>query len=408
MYKGHVREPAIHIEFGYCPQPSAARAGALQPSAAGAGALQLALLLCAIGAGCGPAAIPAEPLQADQDQTPRRRSSVSAFYSGHSLSDGVPEAVLSIAAQKADEFDFNFQSFEGALVRERTRGKDPSSSDFRGYRLGRNRDGENMDVQAELRSPRTLAPGKRYDALVITERHDLPYAAYHEATPRYLQHFIEQFRAGNPQGDVLLYHVWLELSAATARDWIAYERGALRMWECVASAVNRKLLATGRPGNVRVLPGGSALAELVEDVLDGSVPGVTVSSPEAGLKLLFRDRVHLSPAGTYFMGALHYAALFGSSPEGAALPSYVPPALGAHMQKLAFRHVSAYEKLSKSAAGRDMGACREFAAQRMCPAVFALRGPDDDSLRSRIKQIYNRWRCARGYRNADDPRNPFS
>jgi hypothetical protein len=365
----------------------------------------LLLFLCA----CPKTApVPDEPLVADPAAGFRQRPAVRAFYSGHSLSDGVPEAVAAIAASLQREFDYEFQSRAGSLLRERTKGADVDAADFSGYRSGRNRRGEGLDVAKELRGER--APGRSsapYDVLVVTERHDLPWSAYHESTARYLEHMVEQLATGNRGAQAFLYHTWLELDLDAPEPWIRYERSARRLWECVASRTNQELREHGRAGRVRVLPGATALAELVEEVLAGRVPGLDAGDARQRLRWLFRDEVHLAPAGIYFMGLVHYAVLFGQSPEGAVAPGDVPAAAVKPMQALAFQHARAYGQIAHAAAGRDMGACRGFAAYAMCPAFSALRGARDAGWLTRFSRMREQRACQQHYLERDDPKNPF-
>jgi hypothetical protein len=345
-----------------------------------------------------------EPLAADATASWTARPSVRAFYSGHSLSDGVPEAVDAIAASLQREFDFEFQSAVGSLLRERTKGRDVESEEFSGYRSGRNRRGEGLDVAKELRGERASAP---YDALVVTERHDLPWAACHERTAHYLEHMVEQLVTGNAHAQAFLYHTWLELDLDAPEPWMSYERAARRLWECVASRANKALGERRLTTRVRLLPGATALVELVEEVLAGRMPGMKEGSPRQRLSLLFRDNVHLAPAGVYFMGLVHYAVLFGQSPEGASAPSDVPPSAVGPMQKLAWHHAGNYAHVAAAASSRSMGACGEFAAYGVCPAFSALRGARDAGWLVRLSRMREVRACQNHYLDLADPLNPF-
>jgi hypothetical protein len=367
-------------------------------------ALGLCLVLLGGCLGANPA--PDEPVARDAQAHWRQRPHVRAFYSGHSLSDGVPEAVAAIAKSLQREFDFEFQTLAGSLLRERTKGSDPKALDFEGYKSGRNRHSDGLDVGAELRGQRGRSSGP-YDALVVTERHDLPWAAYHASTAEYLAHMVEQLGTGNAHADAFLYHTWLELDPSAPRAWVRYEREALRLWECVASQANRELASHQRELHVRVLPGATALAQLVDDVIAGRVPGMANGSSARRMALLFRDRVHLTATGTYFMGLVHYAVLFGQSPQGAAAPAEVPAEALPYMQRLAFEHTRDYAQLAAGAAARSPSACREFAARTMCPAFYALRGGPPAGLWARARRAYDIKRCRDGYLDPEDALNPF-
>jgi len=332
------------------------------------------------------------PLVAAQTETLR------AFYSGHSLSDGIPEQVLEIATSLGRGLEFEFQSIPGSPIRLRTRGTDPSATGFPGLKTGRNRHGSGLDVEAELR--------KRYDVLVVTERHDLPYAAVTEHTAEYLRVLHDLAVRGNAGAQTLLYHGWLPIDFGAPEEFVAYERAALVLWECVASAVNARLATDRRNERVKVLPGATALADLVEQLARGGVPGVAESSAHERVRLLFSDDVHLAPPGRYFLGAVHYAALFGKSPEGAAVPAEIPVELGRYMQRLAWEHVEGYSMRAEAAAERALDVCRDYAAQVMCPRLFARFDRRKGGIEG-LKNVKRKLDLQRVYADPDHPDNPF-
>lgn len=335
------------------------------------------------------------------------RDHIRAFYSGHSLSDGVPEAVEQIASSLGHRLDFETQSIGYSLLRQRTKGDVASAADWPGYRAGHNRKGTGLDVAAELRQPRRLGPGEKYDVLVVTERHDLPAIARKERTAFYLTDMAQHLLAGNPAAEVLLYHTWLHLDPDAPGPWIDYERAVLPMWECVASRANLDLTARGNVPRVRVLPGGGALAELAAALWEGKVPGVAGNSPGARVRLLFADNVHMSEAGRYFIALVHYAVLFGRNPEGAAIPASLAPETGRYMQTLAWQYAVSYGQRADAAARRDMATCRDLMQQEVCPAYTAFQGKGLPGLAT-LKRQYNTYRCGREYADANDPQNPFA
>src|SRR5262245_8424022 len=184
------------------------------------------------------------------------RDHVRAFYSGHSLSEGVPEIVEQIARSLGHRLDFEAQTLGYSLLRQRTKGELSSASEWPGYRAGQNRKGAGLNVAEELRQPRRLAPGGKYDVLVVAERHDLPAIARKERTAFYLTDMAKHLLAGNPDAEVLLYHTWLHLDPDEPSPWIEYERAVLPMWEGVASRANLGLPARGDVPRVRAMPGG--------------------------------------------------------------------------------------------------------------------------------------------------------
>lgn len=335
------------------------------------------------------------------------RDDIRAFYSGHSLSDGVPEVVELIARSLGHGLDFETQSMGYSLLRQRTKGEVPSGSDWTGYRAGSNRGGAGLNVAEELRQPRRLTSGDKYDVLVVTERHDLPAIARKERTAFYLTDMAKHLMAGNPDAQVLLYHTWLHLDPDAPWPWIDYERAVLPMWECIASRANLDLPARGNVPRVRVLPGGGALAELVAALWDGKVPGVAGTSPGERVRLLFSDSVHMSDAGRYFIALVHYAVLFGRNPEGAAIPASLAPETGRYMQTLAWQYAASYGQRADAAARRDMATCRTLMQKEICPAYAALQSKGLPILAT-LKRQYNVYHCQREYADANDPENPFA
>jgi len=336
------------------------------------------------------------------------RDQVGAFYSGHSLSDGVPEVVEQIAQSLGHRLNFEVQSLGYSLLRQRTKGEDPSSSEWPGYRAGHNRQGSGLDVAEELRLPKRLPPGTKYDVLVVTERHDLPAIARRERTSFYLTEMAKKILAGNPDAEVLLYHTWLNVDPDAPWSWIDYERAVAPMWECIASRANLDLPARGDVPRVRVLPGGSALAELAAALWDGKVPGVTANTPAARVRLLFSDTVHMSDIGRYYIALVHYAVLFGQSPEGAAIPAFISPAMGKYMQALAWQYAQSYGERANTAARRDMAACRTLMQEKVCPAYSAFRNSSGMPILKTLKRQMDTYSCRREYADALDSENPFA
>lgn len=345
--------------------------------------------------------VPDETLREDAAFAWPAREEVRAFYSGHSLSDGVPEAVARIAGARGQTFEFEFQSAGYSLLRERTKG-DPSSSTWDGYRTGGNRDGSGLDVARELVTPSQLSTGRRYDAVVVTERHDLPWAAVTEGTAGYLADFAARAWRGNPDARVFFYQTWLALDRADPLPWIRYERRAQRLWECVASRANHDL---GEPANrIRVLPGGAALAELVERLWEGRVPGIDDESASARVGRVFVDDVHMSAIGTYYMGLVHYAILFGRMPEGSRMPS-IADVTRTFLEQLAYEQAASYAHVADAASRRDLDACRTFAAEEMCAASYYTL-PARSWLDVPVRP-YRAWRCRHLYADPQAPGNPF-
>ena len=372
------------------------------------GRLRAILAALIILSGPGGVAMSEEAREATGVSAWKPKDHIRAFYSGHSLSEGVPEVVEQIARSLSHRLDFETQSMGYSLLRQRTKGEVPSASEWPGYRAGSNRGGTGLNVAEELRQPRRLASGDKYDALVVTERHDLPAIARKERTAFYLTDMAKHLLAGNPDAEVLLYHTWLHLDLDAPWSWIDYERAVLPMWECIASRANLDLPARGDVPRVRVLPGGGALAELAAALWDAKVPGVAANAPGARVRLLFSDNVHMSDAGRYFIALVHYAVLFGRNPEGAAIPTSLAPETGRYMQTLAWQYVVSYGQRANLAVGRDMATCRTLMQKEVCPAYAAFRQGTGVPVLATLKRQFDTYSCRREYVDAQDPENPFA
>lgn len=325
------------------------------------------------------------------------RTSARIFVSGHSLTDNpLADFVGEIAESLGNDYNYNQQIGIGSPIRVRTLGNSWNNLDYPGYKTGKNRDGNDMDVVAELLNPQTLGPGERYDTLVITERHDILSTIQWEDTAGLLRHYHDRLIDGNPGGETLLYHSWLDINKNAPEQWITHEKNALVAWECVAAKVNLTLEADGRPDRVVPLPVGAALVHLVERVLADEVAGISGPTNQR-LNLLFNDNVHLTPLGVYYAALVTYSAVYRSSPVGAAVPQGVAPEPAADMQQIAWDFVRDYYT-SPEFGPRTMEECREFIAGQVCASFWTLLG-----------QPNNISGCQNNFSNADPQNsgNPF-
>jgi len=323
------------------------------------------------------------------------REMARMFLSGHSLTDNpLPDYMLEIAESRGKDFNFNEQIGIGSPMRVRTKGNDWNAAGWPGYSKGKNRDGADMNVIEELKSPETLGPGELYDTLVITERHDILGTIPWEDTFGFLRHYHDRLIDGNAAGHTLFYHSWLSIDKNAPGTWIDHEKNALFAWECVASKVNLTLAAEGRQDRAATLPAGAALVDLVERVLSDEVSGITGTTPQK-LSAIFNDDVHMTPLGAYFMALVTYAAVFRDSPVGAAVPNGVSAQVGADLQKIAWDHVSAYYN-KPSPGEHTMEECRSFIAQNVCTSFWTLLDAPE-----------NIDSCKTNYASASWSQNPF-
>ena len=312
-----------------------------------------------VGHDAGKAASPG-PIPAPGAPAPPRR----LFISGHSLLDQpLPDQLAAVAASLGTPIDWNRQYLLGSSIRDRTAGE-PGGGDWNGYRRGGNRVGENLDLLAELdRAGRSAEP---YDTLLITEQHSLLGTLVWNDTVRHLRHFHERFIAANPAGRTWFYEPWLDIDRKDdPTRWIAYEREASKVWQCVVTRINVSLQAEGRADRIASVPAGRALVHLVEQATMGAgVPGIgegsraaTPQATRAAIDLLLRDNVHLTPLGSYYLALVVDATLFQRSPRGAWVPDGVSAEQAASLQRIADEFVSADRTQS---AALTLPECREL------------------------------------------------
>jgi hypothetical protein len=264
------------------------------------------------------------------------------FISGHSLVDQpLPNHLAAIAQSLGTPLQWNRQYVVGSSIKTRSAGNDASQA-WSGYRLGDNREGNGLDVLQELQRPQTVTGGA-YDGLLITEQHSVLGTLVWNDTVRHLRHYHERFIAANPNGRTWFYEPWLDVKDKDRpASWIAYERAAAPVWQCVVARVNHSLQAEGRRDQIHSLPAALALAGLVERATTGAgLPGVSQAGVRQTMDALFADEVHLTPLGSYYMALVSYAGLFGRSPAGAWKPETVSLAAAQSLQSTAWDMVQA-------------------------------------------------------------------
>ncbi len=235
----------------------------------------------------------------------------------------------------------------GSSLRARARGPlaAAQATTWEGYHQGDNRDGNGMDVLAELRAPKTVTGGA-YDSLLITEQHGLLGTLVWNDSVRYLRHHHDRFVSANAKGRTWFYESWLSLDdKGDPRRWIAYERAASPIWQCLSTRVNVSLAADGRSDRIEPLAAGVALAGLVERATQGSgVIGVTAGSVPETVDRIVTDNVHLTELGAYYMALVTYASMFDRSPVGAWSPGGIDAEAVKSLQTLAWDLVQAERK----------------------------------------------------------------
>lgn len=296
------------------------------------------------------------------------------MLSGHSLMDNpLADYVEDIADKKGDNYDYNQHIIIGSPIRVRVRGND--NSGFEGFSEGKNRDGYNLNIASELKTPRTLGTNEKYDTLVITERHDSLSSIRWENTDAYTRHYVDRALAGNVNTRSFLYHSWWYLNKSSPAAWIQHEKNSLVTWECVASKVNETYKAENNAHRMKVLPAGAALVDLVERAIAGSVPGITGTTAQK-MNMIFADDVHLTNLGSYFISLVTYSSIMGKTAAGVTPPAGISAATASSFQSIAWNYVNAYYNRANPGV-RTMAYCRDFMRTNSCATYNSITGEND-------------------------------
>jgi hypothetical protein len=291
------------------------------------------------------------------------------FYTGHSLIDNpLPEYVELIAKSLGKQIDWEEQIVIGSPLRARTWG----DGNWTGYHSGKNRTGRGMDVAAELRRHSRMTSGRPYDTLVVAEAHTVIGTIIWENSVGYLRNVYDRMTDGNPEARTIYDHVWLGIDKSDPRPWIEYEKNASLVYQCVVRKVQLTLEAENRPARLSVMPGGTALVDLVQRILRDEVPGISGTDREK-LDNIFRDDVHLTDVGIYFMAAVQYATIYGSSPEGAKAPPAVHEDTARALQTIAWNHVRTFNA-SVNLNDLTMEDCRKGIVENACRSYWTMDG----------------------------------
>ncbi len=238
------------------------------------------------------------------------------FYIGHSLQSDIPDMVKSLAASAGGRaFEFKEQFIPGAPLRWQ-------------WNEGRQHAGEPV-FQGTF--DRELAAGK-WGALVLTDSVPRGGEELEAESADYLGRFVDFAREHQPRISLFFYETWHHLTSGTERNSeydTASPRRTLKwrerldadraMWRGIVERVNGPRAGRGEP--VRIIPAGQAMGRLSDAADKGEAPGLT------SIRDAFDDEIHPNPYGKYLVACVHYAVLFGKSPEG--LPGDVKGRWGA-------------------------------------------------------------------------------
>jgi len=226
---------------------------------------------------------------------------------GHSLMTDIPDMVLGLAkATKGLDMTFKDHNIPGAPLRwqwdEETRGS------------------KSFEPQFSMNANKAIKTGT-YDTLVMVDSVPRGGKELVDETVEYAGRYLALVREHAPEDSrVFFYEPWHCTETGTEKGcpwdkgnpnanltWRKRLEADAAMWAEIVAAVNK-----AHPGRVpmRIVPAGTALGRLADAIEKGDVKGFT------GFRELFEDDIHLAPTGKYFVACVHYATLFGRSPEG--------------------------------------------------------------------------------------------
>lgn len=267
--------------------------------------LSLSAAAIAIAAGAAwwrfaPASIPNRPGLTDAQMDALYADPLSApdgplrvFHIGHSLVNRDMPAMLAQLAGEGHRYES--QLGWGATLKSHW-GDEPVN----GF------DVEN--AHPRYRDAREAVASGDYDAIVLTEMVEIRDALRYFDSSRYLAQFTEAAHKARPDTRIYLYETWHGVAAPEG--WLERLDSDLPLyWE---AGILRPALYTLPAGTrIHLIPAGQALAALVREIESRSGVGNIRDRND-----LFADEIHLNDIGNYFVALVHYAVLYGSSPEG--------------------------------------------------------------------------------------------
>ncbi len=185
------------------------------------------------------------------------------------------------------------------------------------------------------------------DVLILTEAVVVQNHIRFSDTFEYAQRYYDLAVSNNPDAKVFIHETWTRITEPST--WRESLDTDLEVWQSIVDSVN----ATLEPGQpeVQVIPMGSAMARLYDEIELGLVPGID------DIRDIFADAIHLNDIGHYFMTMVQYATIHEESPVGLPIHfeniygvDYTTPSqeLATYFQELAWEVVTTDDRLDIS------------------------------------------------------------
>jgi hypothetical protein len=159
-----------------------------------------------------------------------------------------------------------------------------------------------------------------WDVVVMTEAVDLDDMIRWMEPAEYGARFHALAQRANPGARTFMYETWHDrtlersglLGCGRRGDWRRYLDDDLGKWERIVADINARHASTANRGpSMRMIPGGQAMARVVDDIRAHRAPKTLTETD------LFSDDIHLSALGNYYVALVHFAAVYRRSPQGA-------------------------------------------------------------------------------------------
>lgn len=246
------------------------------------------------------------------------------LQSGHSLTDPIPAVLKALVASAG---------MRGARIERATIPGSPM--DWR------------WDRRPAKGDPRSI---EHFNVLVLTERVPLIGAMkWHNSEETALKWFMHAFQDGDGGAGArtILYATWVDITSGPNfvseykdaeghipfRDRLPLEAAR---WEQIRSYVNAR-----RPSGsaeMLMIPGPALMAAIYDDIQAGRAPEGT------RFEDLFKDKIHNSDLGAYYIALAHFAVIYQRDPRGltaqAGLANPPSPAQAKWMQELVWKVVT--------------------------------------------------------------------
>ena len=221
--------------------------------------------------------------------------STSVFLIGHSLvNHDMPQMLAALAEDAGITYSGGRQIINGANLQ---------------YQWNNSHDAEGTDAREAL-------PTGDWDVLVMTEAVPLDNHLTWSDTHGFAAQFHDLAIAANPDTRTYIYETWHCINSGLAAGcewddnddvpWRERLEQDLPKWQGIADQLNSEIVGP----DVRLVPAGQAMGLLHDRAEAGQIPGISQAFD------LYRDDIHLTDVGDYFVALVMFASIFQSSPEG--------------------------------------------------------------------------------------------